>query len=180
MIRWADLKELESEHLILRKIRLDDVEDYYRNVGSREAVTRYMLFDAYRDISESRASIEKVLRRYSEGRCYRWAITRKGEDRLVGIVELLRFDETDNSCSFAYMLSDDHWGKGYGTEVLNAVFAFAIREMGVEVIRADHMAANPASGRCMEKAGMVQIGMEEGKYVKNGISQDAVLYELRI
>ena len=178
MIHWVNISELESKRLDLRKVRREDAEAYFRNLGSSEAVTRGMLWNPHVDISESVASIEKTLRRYGEGRCYRWAVTEKGCDELIGIIELLRFDESDRSCSFAYMLSPKVWGKGYGTEVLKTVFRFAFEEMGVEVIRADHFADNPASGRAMEKAGMIRVGQETGKYVKNGIAHDAVLYEI--
>jgi len=179
VIHWVNISELESKRLDLRKVRREDAEAYFRNLGSSEAVTRGMLWNPHVDLSESVASIEKTLRRYGEGRCYRWAVTEKGCDELIGIIELLRFDESDRSCSFAYMLSPKVWGKGYGTEVLKTVFRFAFEEMGVEVIRADHFADNPASGRAMEKAGMTRVGQETGKYVKNGIAHDAVLYEIR-
>ena len=178
-ITFCELAELRSERLVLRKVRREDAESYYRNLGSSEAVTRGMLWNPHQDISESVASVEKTLRRYGEGRCYRWAVTEQGSDELIGIVELLRFEETDCSCSFAYMLAERFWGRGYGTEVLKTVFRFDFEEMGVKVIRADHFADNPASGACMRKAGMKFIGTEQGKYVKNGISHDAVLYEIR-
>ena len=179
MIRWMDISRLESERLVLRKVVWEDAESYYRHLGSSEAVTRGMLWNPHQDISESVASVEKTLRRYAEGRCYRWAITEKGKNELIGIIELLRFDEADCSCSFAYMLGEDFWGKGYGTEVLKNVFRFAFEEMGVEVIRADHFEDNPASGACMRKAGMTRVGREEGKYLKNGVHHHAVLYEIR-
>ena len=178
MIQWPDIKNIESERLIFRKVRREDTESYYRNLGSSEAVCRGLLFNPHSDISESVASVQKVLRRYAEGRCYRWAVTEQGSDELIGIIELLRFDESDCSCSFAYMLTQRLWGRGYGTEMLRTVFRFAFREMGVQVIRADHFADNPASGGCMRKAGMRCIGVEEVKYVKNGNAKDAVLYEI--
>ena len=148
MICHMELRELKSERLVLRKVRREDVSAYYRNLGSSEAVTRGMLWNPHQDISESVASVEKTLRRYGEGRCYRWAVTEQGSEELIGIVELLRFEETDCSCSFAYMLAQRVWGRGYGTEVLKTVFRFAFEEMGVKrmmlrtakrtVIVADH------------------------------------------
>lgn len=179
MICWCDMEDLKSERLVLRKVRREDAQSYYRNLGSSEAVTRGMLWNPHQDISESVASVEKTLRRYGEGRCYRWAVTEEGRDELIGIMELLRFDDSDNSCSFAYMLSERFWGKGYGSEMLRAAFRFAFEKLGVEVIRADHFADNPASGGAMRKAGMTKVGTETGKYVKNGVSHDAVLYEIR-
>lgn len=178
-LTFSDLPELESERLVLRKVVRDDADAYYRHLGSSAAVTRGMLWNPHIDISESVASIEKTLRRYGEGNCWRWAICLKGKAELIGIMELLRFDEADRSCSFAYMLSEPFWGKGYGTEALRTAFRFAFEQLDVKVIRADHFADNPASGRAMAKAGMVCVGREAGKYVKNGVSHDAILYELK-
>lgn len=174
-----DLPQLQSERLILRKVVQEDTVAYYHNLGSCAAVARGMLWNPHTDIVESAASIEKTLRRYKEGNCWRWAVTLKESTELIGIVELLRFDETEGSCSFAYMLGESYWGQGYGTELLRTVFHFAFDSLGIQVIRADHFADNPASGRAMEKAGMTCIGSVAEKYIKNGVPHDAILYELK-
>lgn len=173
-----DLPELQSERLVLRKVVREDADAYYRNLGSSAAVARGMLWNPHKDIAESVFSVEKTLRRYGEGNCWRWAVCQKGSTELIGIIELLRFEESDQSCSFAYMLGERFWGQGYGTEVLRTAFRFAFDVLGVKTIRADHFADNPASGCAMAKAGMTCVGRESGKYVKNGVSHDAILYEL--
>lgn len=178
-MRYVTFHALETARLRLRDIRMEDVCEYYERLFGDADVSRYMLFDPHQDISESMASIEKVLARYETGRCYRWGITLKGEDSLIGIIELLRFSEEDSSCSFAYMLGCDYWGQGFGTEALKAVIAFAFEEMGIERIAADHMAPNGVSGGAMRKAGMRFVGTEAGKYEKLGQRYDAHLYEIR-
>ena len=40
------------------------------------------------------------------------------------------------------------------------------------------MAANPASGAVMRKAGMTYVRTDEEKYVKNGQSYDAPVYRI--
>lgn len=177
-MKFPEMKRIQTPRLILRKLRIEDVQDYYDRLGSREAVTRFMLWNPHQDISESVASIEKALGRYAGGRCYRWGIALREDDRLIGVLELLRFDEETECCSFAYMLAEEYWGKGYGTEALRAGLDFAFREMEVRVVEADHFRANTASGRVMEKVGMAYTGTETGKYVKNGISHDACGYRI--
>ena len=177
-MKFPEVRPLETGRLLLRKLTQEDTVLYYWRLGSSEAVTRYMLFSPHQDISESVASVEKTLRRYEAGRCYRWAITRKGEDSLIGVIDLLRFDEESGSCSFAYMLGEDFWGKGYGTEALRSVFGFAFREMEVTEIIADHMSENPASGAVMRKAGMVFQRHLPGRYEKNGRTFDAEEYRI--
>ena len=177
-MKFPALPVLETSQLRLRRLSLDDAETYYRRLGSSEAVTRYMLWNPHKDIPESVASIQKVLRRYEEGRCYRWGIALKDSDSLIGVVELLRFDEEAESCSFAYMIAEAFWGKGYGTEALHAAFDFAFTQMEVKSITADHMAENIASGRVMEKAGMHMVRILPKKYEKNGRTYDAVEYSI--
>ncbi len=178
-ITYVPLSNLESERLIFRKVTLADAESYFRNLSSREEVSRGMLWDPHETLAQSVASMEKALCRYEGGRSYHWGVCLKGSDDLIGIIDLLRFEDYDCSCSFAYMLAPSLWGKGLGSEMLKTVFRFAFTRMGVEVIRADHFEDNPASGGAMRKAGMVCTGSEPGKYVKNGISHNAVLYEIR-
>ena len=177
-MRFPEMQRLETSRLILRKLTASDTQLYYERLGSSAAVTRYMLFEPHKDISESEASIQKALRRYEKGRCYRWCIAGKEDDALVGVIELLRFDEGDSSCSFAYMLGEDFWGMGYGTEALTAALDFAFRKMEVESVMADHICENGASGAVMRKVGMVPTGVLAAKYLKNGILHDAAGYRV--
>jgi RimJ/RimL family protein N-acetyltransferase len=175
---YPEFETLYTPRLCLRKLTMADVLLYYERIGSSAKVTKYMLFSPHRDISESVASIEKALQRYREGKCYRFCIALRETDELIGIIEPLRFDERDDSCSFAYMLAEEFWGQGYGTEVLTAVFDFLFNKMDIKRIEADHMAENAASGAVMRKAGMIRCGMIPRKYEKNGIFHDAVCYEI--
>lgn len=177
-MKYVPFRELCTSRLRLRKLTIGDVSAYYTQLGSSTEVTRYMLFSPHKDISESVASIEKALKRYETGRCYRFCIALRDTDELIGVIEPLRFDENAAVCSFAYMLGKDFWGQGYGTEALTAVLDFLFRDMEMALVEADHMAENAASGAVMRKAGMVCTGLEPGKYEKNGTRYDAVTYAI--
>ena len=178
-MRYAKFHELETSRLILRKLRLEDIYEYYERLFGDADVSRYMLFEPHQDIAESLESLERKIARYEEGDCYCWGITLRDEDSLIGLVELLRFDPQQDTCSFVYMLGCDYWNRGYGSEALKAVFRFAFEELNVGRILVDHMTKNPSSGAAMVKAGMTHIGSEPGKYEKLGISYDAEVYEIR-
>ena len=175
-MRYAAFETIETPRLQLRPIRMDDILEYYEQLFGDGDVCRYLTFDPHQDISESMASIEKTLARYEEGRCYRWGIALQEDDRLIGIIELLRFDEETSTCSFAYMLSCDSWNQGYGTEALSAVIRFAFEKMEMQKIVADHMSENIASGKVMEKAGMHHVTKHVSKYEKSGVYHDADEY----
>ena len=178
-MRYADFRTIETERLILREIRMEDIQEYYERLFGDGDVARYMLFDPHQDIGESLAHLQAGLEKYEQGHFYRWGAALKEDDSLIGLIELLRFDEETNSCSFVYMLGSDYWNRGYATEMLKAVLSFAFEELELERVVVDHMADNPASGAVMRKAGMRHIGTEKGKYNKHGILHDAEVYEIR-
>lgn len=172
------MRIMETRRLILRKFEMRDAPLFFSRLGGSEKVTEHMLWVPHEQLEDSAASIEKAIARYKNGDFYRWAIAKKEDDTLIGMIDLLRICAETNSCSFAYMLGEEFWGQGYATEALMAVFRFAFEEMDMDVIEADHFADNPASGAVMRKAGMRYQKTVIGKYEKNGKRHDAVLYRI--
>lgn len=179
-MQYCGIEQMKTERLLLRKLRITDAQCYYNYIGGSEEVTKYMLWVPHASLQESCDSIARVLAKYESERCYTWAITRIEDDLMIGRIDLLRFDEKCNSCSFAYMLGKEFWGRGYGTEALKAVFFFAFERLKVESIAADHMSENIASGRVMQKAGMHYLGRYASKYEKNGRMHDAEAYQITV
>lgn len=175
---YADFQELLTPRLLLRRLRLTDAPDFFHRLGGSETVTEHMLWVPHRDLSESVASVQKTLAHYEAGSCYRWAIALRDTDTLIGIIDLLALDPEADSCSFAYMLGQEFWGRGYGTEALTAVLRFAFSQLTVQAVIADHFAENPTSGAVMRKAGMAYSRTIPGKYRKNGILHDAHEYRI--
>lgn len=178
-MQYVAFHNLETPHLILRDIRMEDIQEYYERLFGDGDVCRYLLFDPHQDIGESYESIQNILEQYEAGKFYRWGITEKGDDSLIGIIGLVRIEEETSQCSFAYLLGCDYWNRGYGTEAVKEVIRFAFEELEIRRIVADHMTENPASGAVMRKAGMTHIGTETGKYEKQGFLHDAEVYEIR-
>lgn len=178
-MRYAAFRPLETERLILRQLQMEDIYEYYERLFGDGDVSRYMLFEPHQDIAESLNSLQRKLDRYEEGNFYCWGIALKEEDGLIGLVELLRFDEAAESCSFVYMLGCNYWNNGYATEAMTAVITFAFEELELQRIVADHITKNVASGAVMRKIGMKHIGTEPGKYEKLGLRYDAETYEIQ-
>ena len=172
------MKELETSRLNLRKLSFEDLYDYYERLLSDGEVTKYLHFEPHQDIGESMQLLERTLERYEEGGCYCWAIARKEDEEFLGTIELTELEEARKCCSFTCMLAERWWGMGYGTEAVQEILRFAMEELGIRRITADHMAPNAAAGRMMAKAGMIPAGILPGKYEKHGQRQDAVVYEL--
>ena len=170
------MKELKTDRLVLRKLRFDDLYDYYERLMSDGEVLKYLPVEPHQDIGESLAELEGTLARYEAEDCFRWAIAPAEDDGFLGIIELTDLEE--GSCRVQCLLAERHWNRGYATEALKEVIRFAREELGVQKITADHMAPNAAAGAVMRRAGMTRTGTIPGKYEKQGQRQDAVCYEL--
>ena len=169
---------LETQRLRLRRLQSKDLPLYFSRLWSREDIARHMLWEPHKTLEESAASLQKAIQRYETGEAIRFCIALKDTDALIGIIDLLRFDEKNRTCSFAYMIAREFWDRGFATEAVKAAFAFAFDTLGIEAITADHFAENPASGAVMEKAGMVYQRTLPARYEKHGILHDAREYHI--
>ena len=86
-----------------------------------------------------------------------FAITLIDDNQLVGAIGLL-LQPAHNRAELGYWVGVPHWGKGYCTEAADAVLAFGFDTLRLHRIHAAHLRRNPASGRVLEKCGMVHEG----------------------
>lgn len=64
----------------------------------------------------------------------------------------------DADWELGYWIGRPWWGKGFATEIGQALMGFATGQLGASVLIAGHNADNPASGRVLEKLGFVYTG----------------------
>jgi ribosomal-protein-alanine N-acetyltransferase len=98
---------------------------------------------------------------------------------LVGTIDVSPRFITHGSCGIGYCYSDKYWNKGYGTEALKAVIKYLFEECDADVVNAEFMSNNPASGKVMEKAGMKFEGILRSRVIdKNNIRNDLINYSI--
>jgi RimJ/RimL family protein N-acetyltransferase len=113
--------------------------------------------------------------KFEAGELINFAITLRDERQLVGAIGLVmnrRFD----SAALGYWVGVPFWNRGYCTESAIAVINYGFEELGLNRIHAPHLKRNPASGRVMEKAGMICEGVARQSVKKWGQYEDLVLY----
>lgn len=80
--------------------------------------------------------------------------------RVVGTIGLF-WPPREGSLEFGYGIVPSRRGRGYATEAARAMVAFACTAPGVHAVCADVELSNPASGRVLEKAGLVRRGSDD-------------------
>ena len=160
---------METERLILDRIKETDKEDYFNN------------------ISHDRKVLETFVCRYAEslddfdfstypGRDDLFAIRLKATERLIGII--LYFDEKDGACEIGYGIGSPHWGNGYVTEAVRRFLAYLFHEKGMETVTASYFTGNDASRRVMEKCGMRYLRFSPKEFEYLGEPRDLTYYAI--
>lgn len=147
------MTEFETERLVVRRLRPDDLDDFAALTGDPEIV-RYM--DDGKPLSRELTQrwIEVSLANYRERGWGCFGVTAKPGDRLIGFAGFARPPERPGIVELIYAFAPKHWGRGYATEVVGAMVAFGFDRRGMARIEATVDPANGASARVMAKIGM--------------------------
>ena len=88
---------------------------------------------------------------------------------IIGAVGMV-IDKHNDSAEIGYWIEYEHWGKGFATEALQGVidFGYALKEIQLNKIWAEHSTSNIASGRVMEKVGMKHEGIRRQNLKSGG------------
>lgn len=155
MIKKSLPPTIETTRLVLRRPKLSDALEIFRNYASDAEVTRYLTWKPDASVAEVRRIIRQILEAQALDAQLDWAITRRGKDSVIGMISL-RFDK--HRTEAGYVLAKSQWGRGYMTEALRAVVGFAFSLPNIYRVAAICDTENRASARVMEKAGMILEG----------------------
>lgn len=168
-------KEIETDRLLLRKFKLSDAEEMYKNWANDDNVTRYITWPTHKDIEETRRVVEGYVNDSARDNYYHWCIVLKETNEAVGSIGAFRLYDDLKLFEIGYCIGKKFWNKDITTEAMKALIKFFFEEVGVNRIEARHDVKNPASGRVMIKSGLKFEGIlrQAGKN-NTGINDMAV------
>ena len=174
---FDDMPRLETPRLILRRLEMRDAPDLF-DYSRDPQVAKHVLWDAQTSVSEARAYVRYMLRRYRAGEPASWGIEEKETGRVVGTIGYMWYQRDNNACEVGYSLARRRWNRGYMTEALAEVLRFSFEELGVHRVEAQHEVENAASGAVMRKCGMRKEGTLRGRPYNKGRYVDVDLYAM--
>lgn len=168
----------ETERLILREFKLDDIDAMHTYLSDPD-VSYYMMHEATNK-EQSILYLQRFLEFQKEEprKFIRFAIALKSNGRLIGECGLNCPNYLHKEGEIVYRLSKDYWGKGYATESIEEVISFGFKDLSLHRIEAMCDSRNLGSIKVLHKAGMTYEGcMREHRWVKERW-RDSVLYSI--
>ena len=144
---------LETERLILRVFRSEDIEDFAPIESDPEVMRFYASGPRPREQSER--NIGKFIQTQKENGFSFWAVIHKADQRFIGYCGLLpqMIDGTVEP-EIGYKLAVSHWGQGLATEAAGAVRLWGFAHLDVPRLVSIIDPGNAASIRVAEKNGL--------------------------
>lgn len=106
---------------------------------------------------------------------YRFVICGLDDDTPVGRADLFDIDRTNGHCTFGIAIGDPElWGRGLGTDAVNAIVDFAFGELRMERVMLDTDAENLRAQAAYRKAGFVVEGRWRHHWFGDGAFGDAI------
>ena len=138
----------ETERFIIRKLRLEDLEEFY-DMQSNENVMRYI--KAPLNYEESEAELEKFIGYYSVSSryFYLWAIESMDTQEFAGLCGVYHNAAKENE--IAYRLREQFWGRGIGSEVVKKLIYHCMSTLSLPGIVAFVDEDNVGSVKILEK-----------------------------
>lgn len=169
---------LESERLLLRRLCVEDAQILYNGVRGSAEVAKYMLWQPDNTVEDTKVFLTNLVSEYEKEDFYQWGIVEKSTETLIGMIALFVKDTRSMTGKPAYLIAKDKWGNGYIAEALKEIIRLGFEVIGFNRIAADCLTDNPASGKAMEKAGMIYEGTARQLYLSKQGFSDARRYAI--
>lgn len=168
---------LETQRLILRPYRIDDIPALVHLAGAREvAATTLRIPHPYTE-QDARDYVATCQLEAASGPVTRFAITLHSTGELIGGIGF-RLEADHHRAELGYWIGVPYWGLGYATEAARPMLDYGFEALRLHRIYASHVTGNPASGRVLLKIGMQYEGRLRGHVCKWGEFQDLECYAI--
>jgi ribosomal-protein-alanine N-acetyltransferase len=166
---------LPTARLTLRGLRSGDERGVYELLSDTRVI-RYMLFPRF--TMEQAKSFVARSRNEPSGdgpRQVMFGITLSESSDLVGLCGLV-VDAVLPTAEAWYLLSPEHWGRGYVTEAVRELVSLGFGALGLHRIWASCLPENPGSSRVLEKLGFRHEGSHRANLLIHGAWRDSHTY----
>jgi len=173
----AGTHHISGQRIYLREVRASDVNETYLGWMHDPEVTRYMesRFDPP-SIDELRNYVSRLA---LDPTILFLAIKLIESDRHIGNIKVGPINVHHHIADVGLCIGEkDCWGRGYASEAIRLVSAYAFRELHLHKLTAGFYAPNKASQKAFLNAGYVQEGIGRDHWLHEGRFVDQVWFGL--
>jgi ribosomal-protein-alanine N-acetyltransferase len=162
---------------LLRRVDVKDVNEIIA-LRSNPETMKYIPRPLVKTIEDALEHIAMMDAKIENNEGINWAITQKGNPKLIGVIGHYRIKPEHYRAEIGYMLLPEFSGKGIISEAVKEVVKYGFKGMQLHSIEAVIDPENNASAKVLEKNGFVkEAHLKENEFFE-GRFLDSVIYSL--
>jgi len=176
-ISFTPFPILQSERLILRRITDDDVDQVFA-LRSNAEIMKYIPRPLAKTRQDALDHIYLVNKGIKDNESINWAIALKENNKLVGMICLIRMQPENYRTEIGYIMHPDVRGKGIMHEAVGLIIDYAFNQLNFHSLEAVIDPENYASEKVLLRHNFVKEGHFKENAFYNGKFLDAAIYSL--
>ena len=149
-ISFTPFPNLNSEHLILRQLKIEDENEIFA-LRSDDRVNKFLDRPRAKTIEDARKFIHKINEGILRNKWVYWAITLKNSSKLIGTICLWEISKKQSKAKIGFELLPDYQGKGIMQEVLSTIIEYGFKNMKLHSIEGDVAPDNTKSIKLLKR-----------------------------
>lgn len=174
-LQFTPFPVLETERLLLRKVRMSDAEVLFKLRSNANAM-QYIPRELPKTIDDSKKMIKRIYRMERSNKGINWMIEVKENKDAIGYIGIFRIKKEDHRGEIGYMILPEFWRKGYASEALKAIEKLAFMHFKFHSLEADIDPENTSSRKVVESNGYALEAHFKENLFWQGKYLDSVIY----
>jgi ribosomal-protein-alanine N-acetyltransferase len=174
-----DLPEfIETNRLLLQRLRYEDAEEIFFVYASKPEATKFLSWPTHIEIEDTRTFLLYAIDAWTMGKDYSFSIRLKETGQLVGSFGVIN---DGGKLQFGYVITPTKWNQGFATETVTKMMNVLRNQPGIYRISTFVDVENIASQKVLLNSGLI----EEARLAKwfrfinqNNQPKDCILYKL--
>ena len=173
--------EFEGEKIKIRKLKLSDAEDIFRNIKDKEVI-EWLELNIQHPYSKIDAVkfIRKSWRKIKNKKCYDFGIILKQDNKITGGISLGvdNIDWKNKNAEISYWIGKKYWRKGLTSEAVKLILKFGFKQLKLHRIYGYASEDNIASQKVFKKSGFKLEGILKDKFYYDKKWHNGLIYAL--
>jgi ribosomal-protein-alanine N-acetyltransferase len=146
-------ESLETDRLLIHRLRYEDAEEIFYVYASKVEATKYVSWPTHQSMQETRRFLDYAVKAWDEHIEYSFSIRLKDSNLLIGSFGIIN---DNGKVSFGYIFGPNHWSKGYATEVCQLMMKHLSANPDIHRIWTIVDTDNISSSKVLLKCGFIE------------------------
>ena len=177
------MKDLETKNLKIRKFRIDDAEDIYKNLATERKLENCLGYNIHQNVEETRKMVSSYICEY-EANELSWAIEEKQSNSAIGYINAQEISALNEYCNIKFGIGLNYVEKHYMEEALTCVLEYIFNEKNLNMVVSKFYDGNMEITNnktiILEGIGMKKEAVLRNRKIneKTGIIENQVIYSI--